>query len=248
MATAYIIDDEARAGELLKAKIESVTDYFDAIEIFSNSHHAYRSIVENLPDIIFSDIEMPQMNGISVLDKIKHLNIPLIYVTAFSSYSITAIKQQVFDYILKPVKETELLDTINKFIAWKHQQHSQAAQQRPSLNDIIAKQNSKISIHTMESINLISINGIIQVVGEENYSRFIFLDGNNLLSSRTLKHFENQLVPFGFIRVHKSHLVNMVFVEKLITRDSGYLQLRSSNELIPFARDRKNEILEWFRR
>ena len=247
MTTAYIIDDEARSGQLLKAKIESVTDYFDVVEIFSNSHHAYRSIIENVPDIIFSDIEMPQMNGINVLDKIKHLNIPMVYVTAFSSYSITAIKQQVFDYILKPVKETELLETINKFIAWKQQQHSPAAQQRPSLSDIIAKQNSKISIHTLESINLISINGIVQVVGEENYSRFIFKDGNSLLSSRTLKHFENQLVPFGFIRVHKSHLVNMVFVDKLITRDSGYLQLHSSNELIPFARDRKNEILEWFR-
>lgn len=247
MATAYIIEDEARSGELLKAKITSVTDYFDAIEIFTIPHIAYRSIIENAPDIIFSDIEMPQMSGIDVLEKIRHLNIPMVYVTAFSGYSIMAIKLQVFDYILKPVKEEELLNTINKFIAWKQLQMNRERDPKPSLNDIIAKQNSKISIHTLESINLISISAIVQVVGEENYSRFVFQDGKSLLSSKTLKNFESQLTPFGFIRVHKSHLVNMVFVDKVITRDGGYLQLRSL-DLIPFARDRKTEILEWFDR
>ncbi|MCE7040434.1 LytTR family DNA-binding domain-containing protein [Dyadobacter sp. CY312] len=246
MTKAYIIDDELRAGQLLKAKIESITDYFDVVTAFNNPHQAYRAIIENAPDIIFADIEMPQMNGIEVLEKIKHLNIPMVYVTAFSYYSITAIKQQVFDYILKPVKEQELLETINKFIAWKQVQSVSTVQFRPSLSDIIAKQNSKISIHTVESINLISINTITQVTGEENYSNFMFQDGKKLLSSRTLKYFEQQLVPFGFIRVHKSHLVNMVFVDKLITRDSGYLQLRST-ELIPFSRDKKSEILEWFK-
>ncbi len=246
MATAYIIDDEPRSGLLLKAKIEAITDYFDTIEVFSGPHQAYKAIMENVPDIIFSDIEMPQMSGINIFDKIRHLNIPMVYVTAFSSYSITAIKQQAFDYILKPVKEQELLDTINKFITWKLLHFPQVAQPKPSLNDIIAKQNSKISIHSLESINLISINTIVQLIGEENYSRFIFHDQGSLLSSRTLKYFENQLKAFGFLRVHKSHLVNMVFVDKLITRDSGYLQLRSS-ELVPFARDKKAEILEWFK-
>jgi len=187
------------------------------------------------------------MSGINILEEIKHLNIPMVYVTAFSSYSITAIKQQVFDYILKPVKEQELQDTINKFIAWKQLLVSRATQPKPSLNDIIAKQNSKISVHNLESINLISINGIVQLVAEENYSRFIFQDGNNLLSARTLKYFEQQLIPYGFVRLHKSHLVNMVFVDKLITRDSGYLKL-STSDMIPFARDRKTEILEWFKR
>ncbi|WP_149242891.1 LytR/AlgR family response regulator transcription factor [Dyadobacter sp. 32] len=247
MATAYIIEDEARSGELLKAKITSVTDYFDVIEIFTIPHIAYRSIIENAPDIIFSDIEMPQMSGIDVLEKIRHLNIPMVYVTAFSGYSIMAIKLQVFDYILKPVKEEELLNTINKFIAWKQLQMNRERDPKPSLNDIIAKQNSKISIHTLESINLISISAIVQVVGEENYSRFVFQDGKSLLSSKTLKNYESQLTPFGFIRVHKSHLVNMVFVDKVITRDGGYLLLRSL-DLIPFARDRKTEILEWFDR
>ncbi|MCE7042898.1 LytTR family DNA-binding domain-containing protein [Dyadobacter sp. CY312] len=246
MATAYIIDDELHSGQLLKAKIKNLTDYFTNIELFVSSTGAYRAIVEREPDIIFMDIEMPQMSGIDIIENIKHLGIVTIYVTAFNNYSITAIKQQVFDYILKPVKEQELLDTINKFIAQRELQGNRPAAGRPSIIEIIEKQNSKILVHTIEGINLISINLIVYIEGEDNYSRFIFQDGSSLLSSRTLKYFERQLEPFGFIRVHKSHLVNIIFVEKLITRDGGYLYLRSAN-VIPFARDKKAEILEWFK-
>ena len=246
MATVYIIDDEIRSGQLLKAKIEDLTNYFDRIESFTSPVAAYQAIIKNTPDIIFTDIEMPQMNGIDIHEKIKHLGIPTVYVTAFSSYSITAIKQHVFDYILKPVKEQELLDTIQNFIAWKQLQISPSATPRPSFNEILFRQNNKIPLYTIDSINLISINLIVHIEGADNYSKFFFQDRSSVLSSKTLKYFEVQLDEYGFIRVHKSHLVNMVFVDKVITRDGGYLKLRSG-EHIPFAHDKKSQILEWFK-
>lgn len=246
MPSVCIIDDEPRSGELLKSKIQDLTDYFDKIESFTNPLVAYKSILEIQPDLVFLDIEMPQINGIELLQNIRHMNIPTVYVTAFSEYSITAIKQQIFDYILKPVKEQELLETINKYIVWKRSQDAPLLWTKPSISELLLKQNNKIPIHTSESINLIAINQIVHVLGVDNYSRFHFMDGSNLLSSRTLKFYEQLLAPFGFIRAHKSHLVNMIFVDKLITRDGGYVQLRSS-ELLPVSREKKQEILDWFK-
>jgi two-component system LytT family response regulator len=246
MATAYIIDDEIRSGELLKSKIEDLTDYFHTIVSFTSPSAAYKAIIEHSPDIIFSDIEMPEMNGMELSERVKHLGIPTVYVTAFNGYSIKAIKQQVFDYILKPVKEAELLDTSNKFIAWKQIQTTNISASQPSFNEILIRQNSRILVHTAESVNLISIKSISHILGEDNYSRIFFENGTNLLSSKTLKHFENQLEQNGFIRVHKSNLVNMVFVDKLVTRDGGYLLLRSG-EQIAFVRDKKTDILNWFK-
>jgi two-component system LytT family response regulator len=246
MAIVYIIDDETRSGELLKAKIEHVTDYFDSIETFNNPVDAYRAILKNVPDLIFSDVEMPLMNGIDLLEQIKHLGIPTVYVTAHTSYSITAIKQQIFDYILKPVKEDELLVTINKFVSWKKSRNTNLAVSESALTNVLLRQNNKLAIHTAESISLISINQISHVVGEDNYSRFFFHDKTGLISSKTLRYFENQLDQFGFIRVHKSYLVNMVFVDKIITRDGGNLLLRTG-QLVPFVREKKADILDWFK-
>ncbi|WP_409013698.1 LytR/AlgR family response regulator transcription factor [Dyadobacter sp. CY312] len=110
------------------------------------------------------------------------------------------------------------------------------------------RQQSKISIHNIDTIDLIPINQIIHVHGEENYSRFYIQNREkSLLASRTLKYFEKQLEGFGFIRIHKSHLVNITFVDQVITKDGGHIHL-TTNELISFSREKKSEILDWFNR
>lgn len=245
MPTAYIIDDEIRSASLLKAKILDLTDHFDRIECFSDPIHAHKAVWECAPDIIFLDIQMPHLNGINFLENIRSLDIPVVYVTAFTQYSITAIKQQVFDYILKPVKEQELLQTIIKFIN-RQKAASPSATSKPSVAELLSIQHNKISVPTSESINLIAVNQIASVMGVDNYSEFHFTDGAKLLSSKTLKHYELSLTPFGFIRPHKSYLVNSILVDKLVTRDGGYLLMRTA-ELIPISRDKKQDVLEWFK-
>ncbi len=243
MPTAYVIDDESRSAALLKAKILDLTDHFDKIECFTDPVQGFKAIWENAPDIIFLDVQMPQLNGIDLLENIKNLEIPIVYVTAYTEYSITAIKQQVFDFILKPVKEEELLQTIMKFI---NRQKTANARPRPSVSELISRQHDKISVPTSESINLIAVNQIAVVMGVDNYSMFHFIDSTKLLSSKTLKHYEHSLAAFGFIRPHKSYLINSVLVDKVVTRDGGYLVMRTG-ELVPISRDKKQDVLEWFR-
>ena len=85
MPIAYIIDDEAFSSESLKTKILSVTDYFSEIVVFNSPFEALKAIHSLKPCTVFSDIDMPELDGISLHEQISYLNIPLIYVTAHSS-------------------------------------------------------------------------------------------------------------------------------------------------------------------
>nr|WP_295921701.1 LytTR family DNA-binding domain-containing protein [uncultured Dyadobacter sp.] len=245
MATAYIIDDEPRSADILKAKIIDLTDMFDKIECFTNPLVGYRSIWEEAPDILFLDIQMPQLNGIDLLDNIKHTGIPTVYVTAYSQYSITAIKQRVFDYILKPVKERELLETIIKLKS-SLKSTKATAQWRPQISELMGMQNNKLPIATSDGINLITINQIVNITGHDNYSNFHLIDGLKILTSKTLKNYEQILSPFGFFRPHKSHLVNTTFIDKVVVRDGGMLLMRNG-EFIPISKDKKKDIMDWYK-
>jgi two-component system LytT family response regulator len=248
MAIAHIIDNSFASAMLLKKKIENLTDYFDRVEPFISSFTTYTPLAGNMPDIIFTNIELASVNDKNTFDQIKQLGVPTVYVCSQNNRSTIGVREKVFDYIIQPIKEQELLDTINKFIAWKQLHNYTPVKVKDTFSEILLKQQGKLLIHTIESINLIQINQIIHVLGEDNYSIFHLQNQTKgLISSRTLKYFEQQLEAFGFIRIHKSHLVNMVFVDKVITRDGGHVHL-TTNELLTFSREKKSDILDWFKR
>lgn len=247
MSTVFIIDDEEHAALLLKDKLMDVTDYFDTIEIFTKPVLAYQAILERKPDLIFSDIEMPLIKGVDLHLQIANLNIPFIYVTAYSTYSLKAIKLQAFDYILKPVKEEELEETVKRFILQSEikSQESRSSSQL-SFYELLNKQKDKITVSTAESVYFIPMEDIVKIEGLNNYSCIHLKDKSTLVASKTLKYFEGQLSDFGFIRAHKSYLVNLIFVERILNRDGGQILLKSGDTL-DVTREKRIEIREWFK-
>ena len=231
MASVFLIDDELHAVELLKDKLLAVTDYFDEIETFTNSTLAFHAIQEKNPDLIFTDIEMPTMQGVDLHQKIRDLNIPLIYVTAYSSYAYDAIKLQAFDYILKPVKEEDLKKAVDRFMESHSSENEGAITTSTRYSDIIKLQNNKITVNTNEATYFIVIGDIVKIEAESNYSKIYLKDDRQILVSKTLKYFEEQLDNMGFMRVNRSFLVNLNYVEGILNVDGGQLQLKYGNKL-----------------
>lgn len=246
MALVYIIDDEEHAALLLKDKLLAVTDYFDTIEIFTKPLLAFQAIQTKKPDLIFSDLDMPLIKGIDLHAQISNLNIPFIYVTAYSTYSIKAIKLQAFDYILKPVKESELEETIKRFILQVEIKPQELQPQNLTFHELLNKQKDKIVVNTSESTYFIPIENIIKIEALNNYSCLHFNDKTTLVASKTLKYFEEQLSFFGFIRVHKSNLVNLIYVERILNRDGGQILLKNG-DMIDVTREKRAEIKDWFK-
>lgn len=246
MAIAYIIDDEKHAALLLKNKLLAVTDYFDDVELFTKPTKAFQAIHEKKPDLIFSDIEMPLMRGVDLHQMITDLDIPFIYVTAYSSYSIQALKLQAFDYILKPVKEEELEEAIKRFILYKETTEvDKKSSGYVSYTELLERQKDKMIISTSENMRFVSINKIVWVEADNNYSNFHMKDGTDLMASKTLKHFESQLAEFGFVRAHRSSLVNLTYVDSLAYKDGGLIFLKTG-ETLDVTREKRAEIKNWF--
>ncbi|MCO5230545.1 MAG: LytTR family DNA-binding domain-containing protein [Chitinophagales bacterium] len=247
MKIAYIIDDEMPSALLLRDKLLATTDYFDKIEIFTNPAEGYRAIQLQCPNIVFSDINMPGIKGLDLHALIANYNISFVYVTAYSNYTIDALRLQAFDYLMKPVKEEELASTIRRFIVNNEGKEIDKIHivERPSLQDIILKQKEKLQVSTIESVHFLNIETIVKIEADNNYSKFTFIDSKDILVSKTLKYFENQLSDYGFVRVHKSFLVNIMYVDKLLNKDGGCLLLKNGDEIL-INKEKRDEIKKWF--
>mgnify|MGYP003477734757 CR=1 FL=1 len=247
MPIAYIIDDEAFSSESLKTKILSVTDYFSEIVVFNSPFEALKAIHSLKPCIVFSDIDMPELDGISLHEQINHLDIPLIYVTAHSSYSIRAVKLQAFDYLLKPVYEDELKESIDRFLTIKKNQAEKSEKETiPSFSEISALQKGKFTVSSLEQIQIVTIENVVYLSAENNYTKIYLVDGSELMAPKTLKYFEEKLEDYGFVRVHKSFLVNLLCIVELSNKDGSQIIL-SNGHKVALAKDKKNLVLEFFK-
>lgn len=245
MRVAYIIDDEAHASENLMQKILSITKDFHQIYIFDNALTAYEAILNRKPDIIFSDIEMPDMNGIRLHEKVLHLNVPLIFVTAHVKFSLKAIKQQAFDYILKPVKEDELRDSLNRFFDFEKRVNLTAPAPL-SFSEINFRQKGKILIHALEKIYIIALENIVSLKAENSYTMIQMIDGESVTASKPIKYFEDLLAESGFIRVHRSNMVNVVFVKEINTKDGDLIMMMNGSKFVA-SKEGKTLMINYFK-
>ena len=158
---------------------------------------------EEHPDVIFLDIEMPVINGFSLIERVKKLDFKIVFTTAYDQYAIKAIKFSAFDYLLKPISKDDLIlvaDRLNK----ENNQPNFENQLNVLLQQINQSQNDqiKITIRTSEGMIFPYVKNIIRVESSSNYSTIFFEGGKKLLVSKTLKEFEELLTPYNFLRIH----------------------------------------------
>lgn len=210
--------------------LQECEDGFIAIEAI-NMHH---------PDIVFMDIEMPGMNAFDTLQKLDKIEFQVIFTTAYDQYAIKAIKFSALDYLLKPIDADELIAAVDKASEQKVQvQQVQLQQLQHSLQN--PDSDFKLMISTNEGPYFIPTDDIFFAEGQNNYTHFHLSRQRKLVASKTLLEFENLLSDHGFMRVHKSFLVNIKYVERYLSKN-GTLLLTNGNE-VEVSRRRKDEVL-----
>jgi two-component system LytT family response regulator len=238
MAKVLIIDDEINAISLLKMMIENDFPGQFIVEAALGAEEGLDKIMIYNPDLLLLDIEMPVMNGFDLLSKIPIRNFTVIFTTAFNQYAIQAIKYNALDYILKPIKASELQIAIKKFLESNKNNETYNKQ----IDNFLSKKNKNLAIPTFEGVVFLEIEKIIRCEAEGNYTNFFLNDGNRFVSSKTMKEYEDLLVNNGnFIRVHRSHIVNIEYVKEF--RNEGSLIFKD-NTVIPISRRRKEEVVK----
>lgn len=243
MITATIVDDEADCCESLAILLERYCPEVKVLDICYSAESAILSIKEQIPAILFLDIEMPFLNGFEMLEKLGALNFQVIFTTSYDQYAIKAIRFSALDYLLKPIDREELQRAVQKV----SQRNNHALPQQLDLLLQKLKNPSvpitKIAIPTMEGLQLLPAESIVSCESNSNYTTLSLKDKRKIIASRSLKEMEEILQDFPFIRVHNSHMININEVEKYIKGEGGYLVM-SDDTTINVSRSRKDLLLK----
>jgi two-component system LytT family response regulator len=225
---AIVIDDEEPSREALRNYIAEFCNDVEVVATASSVKTAFKAIQKHKPDLIFLDIEMPDGKGFDLLKMFETIDFRVIFVTAYSEYAIKAFRVNAVDYLLKPVKIDELKDAVEKIKA------NNGDSQSEKLSVIVKGMSDGMFLHpTLVVSNLIGfevlkINEIIMCQAD-GYCTIFYLTGDRKVnSSRNLKQFENQIIEYGFIRVHNSFLVNLHHVRSFTKQ--GEIILTENNK------------------
>lgn len=241
MIKAMIVDDNKASVELLKWLIHEHSPQIGQLEYAYSVDEALEKMETYKPDLLFLDIQMPVKSGFDLLSVIENWKFEVIFTTAYDNYAIQAIKFSALDYLLKPIDETELVKSIERYIT-KQKTNSLSREMYKNFIHNIESKNSeefKLALTGVNDIKYVAIKTIVRLQADRNYTRFYFTEDTPFLSSKTLKEFENILKEFKFLRVHKSHLVNPLFISNYDR--SGFITL-SNGEQVEVSR-RKRDLL-----
>lgn len=244
MTRILIVDDEAAASNILRMLIEKHIPASKEIKTCNTPEEALEIIPVWQPNLLMLDIEMPNMNGFDLLNRVGNSDFDVIFTTAYDKYAIKAIRFSALDYLLKPVDITELQNAVNKHIVKKFQPPREQQKLVTNLiNNLQQKDQTgfKLALSTTEGVFFFIPSEIVRLEGENNYTRFYFANQKPMLVSRTLKEYEDILAEHDFIRAHKSHLVNKKYVKHL--DKEGLLWLTDGSH-IAVSRRKKEEVLK----
>jgi len=241
-----IIDDEAQSHLALEVLLKQKHPSLKILGNGYNMEEGYALIQKYSPDLVFLDIEMPDGTGFDLLQKFAALAFQVIFVTAHNQYARRAIKFGALDYLLKPIASEELTEAIDR-AAKKIKEKISTDQLQLMMETFQLLQQKKLptrlAISTSEGIIYKQVKDIIRLEAKANYTEFTFVDTpKKLLASVNLGEYEEQFAPYEeFMRVHRSHLVNLRFVERFVKVEGNYLKMVNGNNII-ISKIYKNKI------
>ena len=174
------------------------------------------------PDVVFMDIQMPEMTGLEVLRRLDYLP-QIVFTTAYDQYAVTAFELHAVDYLLKPFTRARFAASVERLLEG-------GAQERPALEDALARAASgparleRILVRDRGRIFPLAVGEIEYMKADSKYT-VIVARGQHFLVRIGISELETQLDPQRFIRVHRSALVNLDFVESMRADDQSQLQI-----------------------
>jgi two-component system, LytTR family, response regulator len=245
---AVIVDDEPLYIELLSKRIAQIAPSINILATFNSPLEGIQYLREHPIDILFLDVEMPEIDGFVFLDMLRPVNFPVIFVTSHEGYALKAFRYAAVDYLLKPVKATELSEALNKMSRTRKEDLSRQLDVLRGAMSELRSENSrfnKLVLNTQEKALILDIDEIVNIEASGPYSQFYTSDGKSHMTSKPLGYYEDLLKANGFFRLHRSHLVNLTFIHS-INKEEGVVLLRNGKQA-PFSKDSLSKLMEYLK-
>lgn len=227
---ALIVDDEFMEGEQLKDLLEKKCPEVEQIVFLESPVEAIMHLKKNEVDLLFLDIEMPEMNGFEFIEIVGSENIPpVVFTTAHSKYAVKAFKVHAIDYLLKPLDDSELKKAVQKAIKGRSADYQ--TQLNTLMNNPPEHFGDRVALTEGQVHHFAKLSEIVRIEGSGSYSVFYMNTGKKITTSRPLNSYGSRLENQGFIRSHQSHLVNLNFISSYSLSDGGELLLESGDRV-----------------
>jgi two-component system LytT family response regulator len=244
MLTTFVVDDEPLARRRLAALIADVP-WAEQIGEASDGVTAVEAIERHRPAAVFLDIQLPELSGLEVVERLRTLPQPplVIFTTAYDDYAVTAFELQALDYLLKPFSARRFLTALERA-------RQAPARDSPGALDrarnLLVRREAmlldRIFVREASAVVPLPLNQVERIEAQDDYVLVHALRRNYLISLR-IGDLENRLPHPPFIRVHRSHIVNLDHVERMVGLDGARFEVRMKNgALVPVSRTRSREI------
>lgn len=226
---ALVVDDERYARE----ELVFLLGRYPNVKIVGEADSGDTAIMQAIrlqPDVVFLDVEMPKMNGMEVAAVLKELKNPpqIVFATAYPQFAADAFRVNAIDYLLKPYEEDQILQTLKRIQVTAAHKNGQES----------IRQLGKLAIERDGEIVYVPISCILYICREDSLTRIV-AKNEEYEVKMTLKELEARLIPFSFYRIHKSYLVNLLYVTRLSPWFNGAYQLEidGSTERLSVSRN-----------
>lgn len=245
MIRALIADDE----HLARKQIVTALDDFTQIEICAQSAdglETVNAILEHKPDLVFLDIQMPELDGMDVINTIGADQMPfVIFVTAFDKYAVAAFEKHAFDYLLKPFTPKRFYEAVSRVVNFIEQQNDKQSTEtlKQLIQEIKPQQKyiSRIAIRSSSRIYFLQVSDIDWIEAAGNYVDIHTGDKTHLLRE-TMGNLETNLDPEHFIRIHRSAIVNLNSIQEIQPDTYDYVVLLKNGKSLGMSRRYKEKL------
>jgi two-component system LytT family response regulator len=243
MLKAILIDDEPYCVQLLALQLEAHCPHLRVLAQCTDATEGLHLIRQLKPDVVFLDIEMPELNGFQLLEQLDEISFSVIFVTAYNEFALKAFKFSALDYLLKPVDTPDLLAAVAKA----------ERQQRLDLRqlDLLKQQHQsglypqKLAVPHQGGVIFVELKDIVFCESDSNYTRIVLTSGKQHLLSKTLREVQEFLEERNFLRVHRQYLVNLDHIQMYRKGEGNYVVM-TNEASIPVGRQQKDRLLKCF--
>lgn len=236
-----IVDDRNSIREFI-TQLLSNRDDIEVVGEADNVENAISVINTKKPDLILLDIQLPDGNGFEILEGLTYTDYRVIFVTSHEEFALKAFKYSALDYVVKPIDPEVFYASIEKA-----KSHFSAGDQQLKIQSLIEnltsnKTTKKLVLNTQETVHVVNSEEITRCESDGSYT-LVYFQERKIMISRKLKDFEEMLSGLSFYRSHRSHLINLNFVDRYEKKDGGYIIMKD-NTSVPLSAAKKEEFFE----
>ena len=228
-----MVDDEASGLNTLRKLIEEYCPELRIVAECSDADSGREKIELMEPHFVFLDISLPGKSGFDMLSELEKINFEIIFVTAHHEYTLQAFKYSAIDYLVKPIDEDLLVSAVSRGVK-RISTSSMNVNVSALLHNIAkppASQDAKLCIPSVKGFQVVELKDILYFEASGSYTNIYFTDASNLCASKPILEYEELLSDAGFVRIHKSSLVNLTHIREYLRGEGGSVVLNNNVEL-----------------